>query len=572
MSSATVRMLKSGRTQGWRLALAGLLGALAVGSSVGLLATSAYLISKAALQPPILHLQIAIVGVRAFGIARGVFRYAERVVGHDAAFRTLADLRVDVYNRLVPLAPAGLVRFRRGDLLTRLVTDVDAALDLDLRVLLPFLVATLAGGGSVVLAFAFLPVAGFILLAALLIGGIAVPAVTLMAGGRAERQLAPTRGRLAADVVTTIESSADVIAMQAQSRALDQIAVEDAEATRLARRSAFVVAAGTGLGSLTQGLAVVGSLLVGAAAVSAGQLSGVLLAAVVLLPLAAYESVQTLPTAVLNLARVRGSAGRVFEVIDQSDPTPDPPDAMPLPTPYRGIVQARGLAVTWPGQQEPAVRGVDLDLRAGRRVAVIGPSGAGKSSLALGLLRFLPTTGTLDIDGRSQSRLSGDDQRRVVGLLAQDVHIFDTTVEENVRLARRDATTEDIEAVLRLARLSDWVEGLPEGMQSRVGAHGSSMSGGQRQRLALARILLAQHRVVVLDEPTEHLDPIESALVLRDALASLSDRALLLITHRVAEVAEFDDVIVVENGEVVERGDPAELSSRPGHFSRLLAG
>ena len=567
--SPTWRLFRSASPQRWRLALAGLLGALALGSAVGLMATSAYLISRAALMPPILHLQVAIVGVRAFGIGRGVFRYSERVVGHDAAFRGLARLRVSVYERLVPLAPATLGRWRRGDLLQRLVTDVDSALDLQLRVVLPYLAALLVGIGSVALAWALLPAAGMILAAALLLGGVAVPMVTLAAGGAAEHRLAPVRGRLTGEVVTTMESAADLIALQAEEAALAQVRAADEEATRLARRSAYVTGIGAGLAALVQGLAVAGSLLAGAAAVTSGSLNGILLAVVVLLPLAAYESVASLPTAVLALARVRSSAERVYEVIDEPDPSPDPADPAPLPD-GPGAVTARGVAVRWPDAAGHAVSGVSFDLAPGGRLGVVGPSGSGKSTLALGLLRFLPPQGELVLDGVNLEAMSGDDVRSAIGMLAQDSHIFDTTIEENLRLARRDATAEELRAALAAAGLLPWVDGLPQGLATRVGSHGSRLSGGQRQRLGLARILLGGHRVVVLDEPTEHLDPVEGERVLRDALAALSGRSVILITHHLAEVLDCDEIVVLSGGRQVQAGQPRQLMGEPGLFAEMV--
>ena len=566
-----LRLMRTIDGQRWRLGLAAVLAALAVGSSVGLLATSAYLISRAAQQPPILYLQVAIVGVRAFGIGRGVFRYAERLTGHDAAFRGLAGLRVRLYLRLEVLAPAGLLRWRRGDLLTRLVDDVDSALDLQLRVLLPFATALLVGTGSVLLAWAMLPLAGMVLAAALLIGAIAVPAATVWAGAADQRRTAPARAQLAADVVTAVESSADLLALQAAPQALDRVRRADARTTALARRSALVLGIGTGLGVAAQGLAVVGSLLAGAAAVAEGRMPGVLLAVVALLPLAAYEAVQSLPGAVLTLHRVRSAARRVFEVADQAAPCEDPAQPRSLP-PGPCTLVARGLSVTWPGAAAPAVADVDLDLAPGRSIAVVGPSGSGKSSLAMGLLGFLPHRGSLDLAGVPYRELAGDTVRTVVGMLAQDAHIFDTSIGENLRLARRDASDAELASALHKAGLGAWVDGLPDGLATPVGRHGARISGGQRQRLALARLLLGEHRIVVLDEPTEHLQPVEADRVLGDCLDALQGRGLLLITHDVRQAMRCQEVLVVVAGRVAERGEPGELATAGGAFARLLAG
>jgi thiol reductant ABC exporter CydC subunit len=570
VSAPLQRLLGTIDGQRRRLVLAGVLGALALGSSVGLMAASAYLISRAALQPPILALQVAIVGVRAFGIGRAVFRYAERLVGHDAAFRGLAALRVQIYTRLERIAPAGLAQWRRGDLLVRLVDDVDAALDLQLRVVLPFLAALLVGAGSVVFAWLLLPAAGVILLVAMLLGGIAVPAVTAAAGRYAERDVAPTRARVATEVVATMETAADLMALQATDRAVAALAAADQDLTRLARRSSLVLGIGAGLGTLTQGLAVAGSLLVGAAAVGDGRLSGVLLAVVVLLPLAAYEAMLTLPAAVLTLARVRTSADRVFDIVDAPPPCPDPPAPQPLPQ-SPPTVAARGLTVSWPGAAAAAVADLDLDWSQGQRIAVVGASGSGKTSLAMALLRFLPYSGSLTLNGLPLDALLGDDVRSAIGVLAQDAHLFDTTIEENLRLARPEAAEDELWQALRRAGVAGWVADLPDGLGSRVGAHGSRISGGQRQRLALARVLLAEQPLVILDEPTEHLDPVEGDQVLADALDALRGRGVLLITHHLRHVLHCDEVVVMAQGRVVDRGDPGAARHAGGAFAALVA-
>jgi len=315
---------------------------------------------------------------------------------------------------------------------------------------------------------------------------------------------------------------------------------------------------------------VAGSLLAGAAAVNESQLSGVLLAVVVLLPLAEYEAVLTLPAAVLTLARVRTSADRVFDVVDAEPPCPDP--AVPtLLSESPRVVAARGLAVRWPVAPAPAVADLDLDWWEGRRIAVVGPSGSGKSSLAMALLRFLPYSGSLTLNGAPLDALLGDDVRSAIGVLAQDAHVFDTTIEENLRLAQPTADQHELWQALGSAGLACWVGGLPEGLATRVGAHGGRMSGGQRQRLALARVLLARQPLVILDEPTEHLDPVEGDQVLADGLEALRGRGILLITHHMRHVLACDEVVVLDRGRVVERGAPQHLRERESRFAALLA-
>ena len=562
------RTLRIARPAAGRLALAAALGAGAVASAVGLMATSAWLISRAAQHPSVQALAVAVVGVRFFGVSRGLFRYAERLVGHDAAFRVLADLRVSVWRRLEVLAPAGLPAFRSGDLLARLVSDVDALQDLMLRVLPPWLVAATVGGASVVLVASLLPSAGVVLAVMLTLAATVVPALTRRLSQRSEARTATARGGLAASVVDLLQGSADLIAYGAVPAQLASTTAADAELTRTAAAAARTAGIGAGLSSLLGGLAVWGALLVGIGAVHDGRVAGVALAVLALTPLAAFESVAGLPAAAQALTRVRHAAARVFAVVDAPDPVPEPADPSPAPQDV-GIV-VRGLTARWPGASGPALEGVDLDLPTGRRVALIGPSGAGKSTLAAVLLRFVPyAAGSVTLGGVEIDQLGGDQVRALVGLAAQDAYIFDTTLEENLRLARPQATAGDLADALAAARLSDWVASLPSGLATRVGERGAALSGGQRQRLAVARALLADFPVLVLDEPGEHLDTATADALTADLLDATRGRTTLLITHRLTGLEEVDEIVMLDRGRVVERGTHDELVALGGRYAAL---
>ncbi|MES9540642.1 thiol reductant ABC exporter subunit CydC [Actinomadura sp. NPDC000600] len=563
------RLLRFARPARGRLALAVLFGVLALGSGVGLMATSAWLISRAAQHPPVLMLMVAIVAVRAFGLGRGVFRYVERLAGHDATFRILADLRARVYERLERLAPSGLPAFRGGDLLNRLVADVDAVQDLFLRVLLPCTVAAVVGGASVGLAWLLLPSAGVVLLLALLLAGLAAPWLSSVLSRRAERRTTDLRGELTSHVVDTLQGAPELIAYGAAPEQLAKAAQLDRDFTRATARSATTAGAGAAISALAGGLAVWGSLAVGVPAVRSGALDGVLLAVVVLLPLAAFEVVAGLPMAAQYLERVRRSAARIFAVLDAPPPVREPDAPAPLPAaPYTLAVE--DLRARWTPDAPYALDGVSLDLAPGRRCAIVGPSGSGKTTLASVLLRFLePSGGRTSLNGVDLRALSGDDVRRVIGLCAQDAHLFDSTVGENIRLARPGATDEEIRDALRRARLLDWVESLPDGLETRVGEHGAQVSGGQRQRIALARALLADFPILLLDEPAEHLDIATADELTADLLTATEGRTTLLVTHRLAGLEAVDEIIVLDGGRVADRGTHADLLDRPGPYRSL---
>lgn len=553
------------RAERGRLALAAFLGFIAAASSVALLGTSGWLISYAAQMPPVLALSVAAVMVRAFALSRSIFRYLERLVGHDAALRGLTGLRVSIYQRLEQLAPVGIARFSRGDLLARLVADVDTALDLPLRVILPWAQAALVSVGTVVFLVWLVPSAGIALAVALAIGLVGVPWIVARISSHAEARLAPTRGALSSAVVASLDANADLLAFGATDAAIASIGVRDKQLTSIARREAAGLGVGSGLGILVQGLAVIACLALAVPAVLDGRIGPAWLAVAALLPLAAYDVVMTLPASAVAYQRVRASAQRMADVLDSPLPVTDPahPDAPSLTT----AIDCRDLSAAWSPDAPPTLRGIDFHLGAEERVAVVGPSGAGKSTFAAVLVKFLAYAGSARLGDREVADLDGDAVRERIGLLSQQPHVFDTTVRDNLRLGRQDADDIVMMAVLDRVRLGTWISALPEGLDTQLGPLGATMSGGERQRLALARLLLAERSVLVLDEPTEHLDQQTADLLTDDLLAVTRDRATLLVTHRLHGLDQVDRIVVLRNGSVIAEGTHSQLLTQGGWYA-----
>ncbi|HTY97688.1 MAG TPA: thiol reductant ABC exporter subunit CydC [Solirubrobacteraceae bacterium] len=561
-------MLAASRPVFGKLVAATLLGAGAMACAIGLAATSAWLISRSSQRPEESAVAVAIVAVQAFALGRGLLRYAERLVSHDAAFAVMARLRVRVYERVEPLAPAGLPAFRSGELLARLVGDVDSVQDLLLRVLPAFAIALIVGLLAVALQGAVLPAAGLVLLVALALGIAAVPWLTGRLAARTAAGQARARGELSAAVVELLAGAQELTVHGTIGVALERARAADRELAGAARSAARTAGVGQGLASALSGLAMWGSLGLGVAAVADGHIDGVLLAGLALVPLVAFELIGPLPAATQSLQGVRRSSERLAEVIGA--PVPVEEAARPRARASGGgALAVRGLRCRYPGQDRWALAGVDLDLPPGSRVALIGPSGAGKTSLAWALVRFLPYRGSIALDGVEIDDLPSEEVRRVVGLVAQDAHIFDTSIEENLRLARREAGAGEVLDALERVRLLDWVRTLPEGIATEVGEHGRSISGGQRRRLALARALLARFPVLILDEPGEHLDLPTARALTSEFLDAAAGRTVLLVTHDLAGLEGMDEIVLLEGGRVAERGTHASLMERDRRYAEL---
>jgi len=554
-----------------RVAAAVGLQVLTIASGVGLIGTSAWLLSKAALHPSIAVLQVAIVGVRGFGVSRAVLRYLERLVSHDVTLRLLGRLRMALFRSLVPLSPARLLGHRRGDLLGRVLEDVRTLESLYVRVLGPSLAAIGIAALLAALLWRFssaLPVAA---ICGLAFGGVVAPRLAARLGEAPGRRLVTLRGELLARLVDGVRGVADLLAFEreaAHAGALAAISRDAvAEQGRLVRASAL----GGSLATLAADLTTVGVLALAIPLVEAGTLDGVQLATVALLTLASFEAVAPLPLAWHGLGAMREAARRLFDVMDRPPAVLEPPGSAPASLRSAPLLELRDLRFTYPGESRQALDGVSLRLERGQRVAVVGSSGSGKSTLVHLLLRFWDApAGSIRLEGHDLAEWPSDDARAQIAFAAQKAHVFTGTLRENLLLARPGASAGELLAVLRAVRLEALVERLPGGLDGWVGEEGHQLSGGERQRLALARALLRPAPLLLLDEPTAHLDALTEREVLAEILRAGEGRATLLVTHRLVALEVFDEVVVLERGRVAERGPALELLARGGVLARLM--
>jgi ATP-binding cassette, subfamily C, bacterial CydC len=567
-SDPMIRLIRLARPMRRQLVLAVAAGAAATGCGVALLAVSGFLLARASQHPGIIAISAAVVAVRAFSIGRGVFRYGERLSSHDAAFRVLADVRVSIYRKLERLAPSGLEAFRSGDLLARLISDVDSIQDLFIRGIAPPAAAALVGAAAVTTCLLILLPAAGALAAGLLLAATVIPWLAVTADRRSRRRAGPARGELAGRVANLLEGAA-VHAFGAEDECLAQVTAADAEMTTLGRRSAAAAGLGTGLAALTSGLAVWGVLTLGVAAVGSGVLTRVPLAVLTLTALASFEAVSPLTSAALQLGHATTGARRICAVLDAPDPVREPDRPLPLPPgPLR--IELSDVRVRYQPDGPLALGGIDLVLEQGKRIALVGPSGAGKSTVAAVLMRFCELDGgRATLSGHDLASYASDDVRTVISGCLQDAHLFDATIGENLRLALPSASDEEVADAASKARLLTWIRSLPDGFDTQVGAHGTAISGGQRQRIALARALLADPKIMILDEPTANLDPEARRALTTDLLAATTGRGTLLITHDLHGLHQVDEIAVLDAGTVAERGSHRDLLRAGGLYRRM---
>lgn len=591
-----------------RVSLAVVLGTLALGCAVALAAVAAWLIARASQMPPVLELSVATVAVRAFGIWRGLLRYLERLVSHDVALRGMATLRATLYDRLAAGRPDAVLAVRRGDLLARVGADVDAVGDVVVRGLLPAAVAATLGVGTSVAMALFWPPAGAALAVCLLAAGVLAPWLAARGARTAQDRGVAARARMTATSLGVLDDAGPLTVAGRLDDELAALRAADAELARAADAGARPAAWAAGVGQLAVGVAVLAALVTGVPAVGAGLLTPVELAVVVLTPLAAFEATALLPAAAVQVQRSRAAAARVLALLDAADvPDPSPAGAARAATPAPGgpaapttrraatapgappatrgagsvagspRLVAHDLACGWPGRP-PALTGVDLALAPGTRVAVAGPSGEGKTTLLLTLAGLLaPRGGTVTLDGRPLDDVARHDVVADVVVTPEDAHVFGTTVLENLRVARGDATPDDATDALRRAGLGAWLAGLPDGLGTVLGSDARTVSGGERRRLLLARALLADAPLLLVDEPAEHLDPATADALLHElwhapATRTGTRRGVLVVSHRLAPLAAADEVLWLDAGRVAARGTHAELlADVPGYREAVQA-
>ncbi len=514
-----------------RLLAAIALGVASLGSALALAGVSAWLITRAWQMPPVLDLSVAVVAVRTFAISRGVLHYCERLATHDTALRAAGTARAQIYRRLAHGSAAAAARLHSGELVARVGADVDQLADVLVRALVPIGVAAVLAVTATAVVAVISPAAAAVLATCLLVAGVVAPRLARRAAA-AQEQLArqhhserDTSAMLALEHAPELRvaGALDGVIAEAQRRQRAWGAALDAAARPAAVAEAMPTAA--------IGVSVLGAVVAGIALAPA--VAPTTLAVLMLLPLSAFEATTALPAAAVQLTRSRIAARRLLDLTPPQRPTVSQGPALAPPA-----GTARLAAAVRCGHPEAAPSAaVELDLPPGARLAVTGPSGSGKTTLLMTLAGLLPPLqGRVLLDGTELGRFDETQLPRAVGFFAEDAHVFATTVRDNLLVARGDCPDDELVAALDAVGLAAWLAGLPDGLSTVLTGGAQSVSAGQRRRLLLARAIISPARIVLLDEPTEHLDATDAERILRDLLGPgggllSADRTVVVATH-----------------------------------------
>ena len=544
-------------------ALSLLLGVTALGAAIALGGTAAWLIARASQQPPVLYLTVAATSVRLFGVSRALARYLSRLASHKVALTGMDNLRNNLYDELAAAPGTKLSTLRRGDLMTRAGADVDEVGNVVVKTLLPALVAAIVGVGTVGVITIISPAAGVILALSLVVSGIIAPALIARSVRLAESQGADARTDIAATSLAILEGATELSMAGTLERARHSLDRAEGELSAALARSSRLSAFARGLDVCAMGVAVIGALLIGIPQTTSGALAQVLLAVIVLVPLSSFEGVAELTPAAAQLVRSAQAATRICSLLDEEAPA-QPHDVPEGPT----VIEARDLAIGWPSGPT-LVTGISLTLRPGSSLAIVGPSGIGKTTLLATLTGIIPPkSGSALINGVPAWGADRDQLTSRITMTAEDAHVFATTIYENLRVARASLTRDEASELLARAGLAQWVQSLPDGLDTVIGSGGTTVSGGERRRLLMARALAAPAPIMAVDEASEHLDAATADRLMETLLTRSPDRATLVVTHRLSALDQADQVIVLA---AADPSQCATIAARGTHDEVLQA-
>jgi ATP-binding cassette, subfamily C, bacterial CydC len=559
-----LRLVGLTRPFAWWMLLAALIGFASIGSGIGLLMASAWLITTAALIPQLSALQAGITGVRIFGISRGVIRYAERLISHNTTFRILTRLRVWFYDAVEPLAPARLAAYKSADLLKRIVDDIQSLENIYARVLSPPVTAALVTLLMWFVVGHWSTAAAEGVLASQLVAGIAVPMLTARIAKGTARSISGFQAEQQLLAVDLVEGMGELRVFGMVGDYTERLREAESKKLALQKKASLIEGLHESLTGIAMNGAVIWILYSMLPMVRTGALNAITLASVVFGVMASFEAFLPLTGSVQNIEADVRAGERLFEIIDAKPEVTAP--EKPEPFPKSTGIEVKNLAFTYPGGNRPALDGVSFSVPPGSRTAIVGPSGAGKSTISSLMVRFWnPTQGTISIGGQRIDRLDPEALRRNIAVVSQRTYLFGQSIRENLLLAAPDATDKQLRQALTMSgldtlqsRLDDW-----------AGQHGMNLSGGERQRLAIARMILQDAPVILLDEATANLDAVTEEALLDTLERTSVGRTVMAITHRLHHMERYDDIIVLYEGKVIEQGRHEKLLGLNGFYAGM---
>ncbi len=559
-----LRLLGIVRSYQWWMLLAAILGFATIGSGIGLLVSSGYIISKAALHPAINELQLGIAGVRLFGFARGILRYLERLVSHSTTFRILSRLRIWFYQSIEPLSPARLLEYRSGDLLQRITGDIDSLENLYSRIIAPPLTALMISALTWLLMGMFSPLFSFLIFAFHACAAIGLPLLAGYLNRGTAKKMTATRNELQSMTLDCIQGISDLTLFGRLEEHTGKLYRLKAEELRLQRKQAVIQRAHEPITGLLMNGAVLSFLWLLTPGNTNGPIEGVYIAVIIIAVMASFEAFLPLPDAVQHIEADAAAGKRLFEIVDTRPAVTAP--KQPAPFPLNHAISFENVSFAYPGTDAAALSAINIKAEHGKTIAIVGPSGAGKSTITNLLLRFWnPDKGRITIGGFDIGKLDPESLRQHIGVVSQKTYLFGETVRENLLLARPDANDADLKTALERAGLGTFKNKL----EQWVGQHGMSLSGGERQRIAIARMLLQDAPIVLLDEATANLDALTEQQVMQSILQFCSDKTLLVITHRLRNMERYDRIIVLSKGSIIEEGTHDDLLGQKGFYASM---
>ena len=547
--------------------LAALFGFLTIGSNMGLLAASAYLISSAALHPSITELSVAIVGVRFFGIARAVFRYLERYISHDVTFRLLGAIRVWFYTKLEKLAPARVMKWQSGQLLNAIVGDVETLKEFYLRVLAPPIIAIAVLCGSCIFLAQYSKSFVYVLIGAFVMAGLVLPLCLQMIQKSTAKELVATRGELRTQLVDSITGIVDLAAFGQTGRQLQRIDAINQRLHVLQGKVSKLTGLTDAVGLFMVNSTVWIMLWFAIPLVHEGSLAGVYLAVIMLTVQSSFEAVLPLPLVIHYVGESMAAGRRLFEIVDGKISVPE---IGSIVVPQNVYIEVDNVSFQYTPSGPFVINNLSFSVQPGQRIGIVGPSGAGKSTLLHLFLKFWDyQQGMISIGGSEIRNYDSQELRKLFGVVSQQTHLFNASIRDNILLEKPDASESELSQAIIHAELGDFIASLPQGYDTMVGQNGQALSGGQRQRIAIARALLKNAPILILDEPTVGLDAVTEQLIMKTIEKLMSGRTTLLITHRLTGLTMMDNIIVINEGRMVEQGRESELLENEHLFYQL---